>query len=301
VRVQDGLSATELSASVRGELEQIGRRLAGARNAIAFSGAGISTESGLPDYRGSNGLWKNQRFEELAHIETFLREPAVFWRFYAERLVVLRGAAPNPAHFALARLEQEGLLLGLITQNVDGLHHAAGSRIVAEIHGSLREGECLACRAVVESEREPAGSGERSRLEGGFWEDDTWISSPRLPMAEVEARLAAAPDGVPRCACGGPLKPAVVLFGETLPRRAITRALGLARHADYLLCLGTSLQVSPASAIPEIVLQNSGKVAIINQGETDYDDEPAVHKVEAPLALAMPIVLQAALAARALR
>jgi NAD-dependent protein deacetylase/lipoamidase len=264
-------------------LERIGRRLAGARHAVAFTGAGISTESGLPDYRGSNGLWKNKRFEELAHIETFRREPAAFWRFYGERLAVLRGAAPNPAHLALARFEEEGLLLGLITQNVDGLHHAAGSKVVAELHGSLREGECLACRAAVESGRErPA-------------------FPPRRPMAEVEARLAAATDGVPRCDCGSPLKPAVVLFGEMLPHQAITKAVELAREADYMLCLGSSLQVSPASGLPQIVLQNGGHVAIINQGETDYDQEQGVQKVEAPLALAMPIVLQAARTARTAR
>ncbi|HEY7208042.1 MAG TPA: Sir2 family NAD-dependent protein deacetylase, partial [Gaiellaceae bacterium] len=119
---------------MRGELEQIGRQLAAAWNAVAFTGAGISTESGLPDYRGSNGLWNNRRLEELAHIEAFQREPAEFWRFYGERLVGLRGAAPNPAHLALARLEEAGLIAGLITQNVDGLHQAAGSKVVAELH-----------------------------------------------------------------------------------------------------------------------------------------------------------------------
>lgn len=290
-----------MDGKTRETLGQVGRDLASARHAVAFTGAGISTESGLPDYRGSNGLWKNKRFEELAHIETFKSEPAEFWRFYRERLTVLRGAAPNPAHLALARLEEERLLLGLITQNVDGLHHAAGSKVVAELHGSLREGECLACRAVVESERERATLGERSRLKDGFWEDGRWIASPRWPMAEVEARLAAAPDGVPRCECGSPLKPAVVLFGEMLPRKAITKAVGLSRHADFMLCLGSSLQVSPASGMPAIVLQNGGKVAIINQGPTDYDNDPGVQKVEAPLALAMPVVLEAALAARAAR
>jgi NAD-dependent deacetylase len=190
------------------------------------------------------------------------------------------------------------LLSALVTQNVDGLHHAAGSRNVVELHGNPREGECVSCRAVFELERERAGVAERSRSKDGFWEDGGWIAAPRLPMAEVEARLAAAPDGVPRCECGAPLKPAVVFFGEMLPRRAITRAVELAREADYMLCLGSSLQVSPASGIPVIVLQNGGEVAIVNQGETDCDNRPGVHKVEAPLALAMPIVLEAALAAR---
>ena len=261
------MSTTELSGSVRAELEQIGRELAKARGAIAFTGAGISTESGLPDYRSSNGLWQNKRFEELAHVDAFEREPAAFWRFYGERLTALRGAAPNPAHLALARLEQEGLLRGLITQNVDGLHHAAGSQVVVELHGSLREGECLACSA-------------------------------RPPMAEAEARLTASPDGVPRCDCGSPLKPAVVLFGEMLPSRAITTAVDLPRDADHMLYLGSSLRVSPASGMPAILLENGGRVAIVNRGETDFDVWTGVHKVEAPLALAVPVVLEAALAAR---
>jgi NAD-dependent deacetylase len=271
----------ELSERVREELGQIGRHLAASERVIAFTGAGISTESGLPDYRGSSGLWQNRRFEELAHLETFEREPAEFWRFYEHRLAMLRGAAPNAAHRALARLEQERLLAAVITQNVDGLHRAAGSVAVLELHGTLQEGECLACKAAVAAGEPP----EPLR--------------PRWPIEEVETRLAASADAVPRCDCGYPLKPAVVLFGEYLPAGVLDDALVFAQGADFALCLGSSLQVMPAAAIPQIVLGSGGRVAIVNQGSTGYDDDPRVRKVEAPLALAMPVVLEAALAAHA--
>jgi NAD-dependent protein deacetylase/lipoamidase len=293
--VPDWLSPTASSVSVHGKLEQIGQQLARASRAIAFTGAGISTESGLPDYRGSNGLWHNERLEELAHVETFQREPAAFWRFYSERLATLRGAAPNAAHRALARLEEEGLLAAVITQNVDGLHQAAGSRVVFELHGSLREGECSVCREAVarqaaEASTEPAATGsEASGLSAPL--------RPRWPIEEVEARLAAAADGVPRCDCGSPLKPAVVLFGESLPVDVMEASFPFINEADYALCLGSTLEVAPAAALPQIVLGNGGTVAIINIGRTDYDDE-RVCKVEAPLAGAMPIVLEAALAAQ---
>jgi Sir2 family len=143
---------------------------------VVLTGAGMSTESGLPDYRGAEGLWKNRRFEELADIETFRREPVEFWEFYRQRLAVLDGAQPNPGHLALAALERAGLVERVITQNIDGLHTAAGSKDVLEVHGSLRESICLACGA-------------------------------RYPPTETEQRADAAADGVPRCDCGPVLKP----------------------------------------------------------------------------------------------
>ena len=249
---------------MREALEQIGRELAGARFAIALTGAGISTESGLPDYRGSNGLWQNKRFEELANIDTFRREPVEFWRFYTQRLQVLRGARPNPAHVALEILSFHDLIKLVVTQNVDGLHRRDyfGATLV-ELHGSLRTATCLEC--------------------GDEWD-----------IEHVEQRLAATADGVPRCDCGYPLKPSVVLFGERLPEGAMDIAMRAADAADYLLCLGSSLQVMPAAAIPAFVLEHGGRVAIINQGETDYDHEENVTKVDARLAEAMPVVLGAA-------
>jgi NAD-dependent protein deacetylase/lipoamidase len=248
----------------RTALRSIGQEIANARFAVAFTGAGISTESGLPDYRGTHGLWKNRRFEELANIEEFEREPAEFWRFYAQRLRALHGAEPNAAHTALETLSSHELINFVITQNVDGLHRreAFGSRLV-ELHGTLRLGTCLRCRR-------------------------DW------PIEQVEQRLAAADDGVPRCDCGYPIKPGVTLFGERLDEETMEIALRAANACDYLLCLGSSLQVMPAAAIPAFVLENGGKVAIINQGATDYDDAEGVTKIEASLAGAVPIVLDGA-------
>jgi len=255
---------TPMDGDTRAALEQIGRDIAGAQFAVAFTGAGISTESGLPDYRGANGLWKNKRFEELANIDTFRREPVEFWQFYAERLHILKGARPNPAHVALEILSFHDLIKLVITQNVDGLHRRDyfGATLV-ELHGSLRTATCLEC--------------------GRDW-----------GMERVEEGLATSEDGVPRCDCGYPLKPGVTLFGEQLPEGAMEIAMGAAAASDYLLCLGSSLQVMPAAAIPAFVLEHGGRVAIINHGHTDYDHEQGVTKVDASLAEAMPIVLDAA-------
>jgi NAD-dependent deacetylase len=246
-------------------LARIGRELAAARFAIVLTGAGISTESGLPDYRGANGLWRNRRFAELANIELFRREPAEFWEFYVERLRVLHDAQPNAAHLVVEELCAEGLIQGVITQNVDGLHsrESLGSKL-AELHGSLRVGNCLEC--------------------GREWE-----------MDEVERRLATSDDRVPRCDCGSPIKPGVVLFGELLPERELSLATELAMEADYVLCLGSSLEVMPAGALPGLVLDRGGNVAVVNLGPTAYDGEEGVAKVEAPLARAMPVVRDVAL------
>jgi NAD-dependent deacetylase len=245
---------------LRSALERIGRDIAEADSAVAFTGAGISTESGLPDYRGPAGLWKNKRFEELADIEMFRENPVEFWDFYAHRLEVLEDAEPNEAHLALERMYEGGLIKGVITQNVDGLHRReVFGDDLAELHGTLRSGVCIDC------ERDYAGS-------------------------EVATRIAAANDGVPRCDCGSPIKPGVVLFGELLPVDEHRKAKRLALDADYFLCLGSSLSVSPASFLPQFALDNGGKVGIINLGPTAYDDRPRVTKVEATLGEALPLV-----------
>jgi NAD-dependent deacetylase len=208
-----------------------------------LTGAGMSTESGLPDYRGTEGLWKNRRFEELADIETFRREPVEFWEFYRQRLAVLDNARPNPGHFALAALERAGLVERVITQNIDGLHTAACSKDVLEVHGSLRESVCLAC-----------GS--------------------RYPRAETEQRADAAANGVPPCDCGQALKPNVILFGEMLPQ-AMNDAEVLTYHCDLLLCCGSSLAVWPVAKLPQVAKKRysrgAGALAIINRGPTEAD------------------------------
>src|SRR5436190_16649353 len=127
------------------QLDLLAELLVNARHALVLTGAGVSTQSGLPDYRGTNGLWRTRRFEELASIEMWRREPAEFWQFYAERLTSLLEAKPNAGHVAIAELERLGLVRRVLTQNVDGLHRAAGSHDPLELHGTLAEVVCLSC------------------------------------------------------------------------------------------------------------------------------------------------------------
>jgi NAD-dependent protein deacetylase/lipoamidase len=220
-------------------------RLAGlirsAGSVVALTGAGISVPSGIPDFRSpGSGLWAGVDPMEVAHISAWRRDPEGFWAFYGQRFATLEGKQPNGAHRALAQLG-----IPVITQNIDGLHAAAGSQDVIEVHGSIATASCLAC-----------GS--------------------RYPLAETRARLEAAADGVPRCDCGRPLKPGVVLFGELLDETAMNRASGLAAGADLMLCIGSSLEVWPVAELPEITLTSGGAVAIVTRSATPYDGRAAV-------------------------
>jgi NAD-dependent deacetylase len=201
---------------------------------VALTGAGVSTESGIPDFRSAGGIWAQYDPYEVASIDAFHRDPKRVWEFYALRLDVLADAAPNPAHLALAELESRGLVHTVITQNVDRLHAAAGSRDVIEVHGSIGAAVCLSCGRREESVRE------------------------LLPL--------------PCCAdCGAVLKPGVVMFGELLPVAAIDRATALAQSAGLLLVVGTSLEVWPVAGLPEETLVHGGKLAIVNRDPTPYD------------------------------
>jgi NAD-dependent protein deacetylase/lipoamidase len=222
---------------------------------VALTGAGVSTASGIPDFRSAGGLWERVDPMEVASIGAFRRDPDRVWEFYRARLDLMTRVAPNPAHEALARLERDGLLQALITQNVDGLHAASGSPDPVEVHGSLAAAVCPRCGARVE-------------------------------RSEVEARLAAAP-GAPLCTCGSPLKPGVVLFGELLPEAAVERAFALAEASDLILCCGTSLEVHPVAGLPGVVLERGGVLAILTDGPTPYDDE-AAYRLHGPLAELLP-------------
>lgn len=220
--------------------------VAGARRAVALTGAGVSVPSGIPDFRSAgSGLWRKVNPVEVAHIDAFRRDPERFWEFYGERFAALRDKRPNPAHDALAELERRGLIRGVITQNIDRLHRAAGSRRVIEVHGSIERSVCLACRREVGLERvlELLSEGQRP------------------PLCE---------------ACVRPLKPDVVLFGELLPERAMAEAQALSAEADLMLCVGSSLEVYPVAALPELTLASGGRLAIVTQGPTAYDDRAAV-------------------------
>ncbi len=213
----------------------LAERIRGSQPCVVLTGAGVSTESGIPDFRSATGIWAQYDPYEVASIDAFRRDPERVWEFYALRLDVLAEAQPNPAHRALAELEERGVVQAVVTQNVDRLHAAAGSRNVVEVHGSIGRAVCLACGHAEESVRD------------------------LLPL--------------PRCVdCGAILKPGVVMFGEMLPVDAIDRATALARNAGLLLVVGTSLEVWPVAGLPDETLTHGGKLAIVNRDPTPYDD-----------------------------
>ncbi|HEX6229895.1 MAG TPA: NAD-dependent protein deacylase [Solirubrobacterales bacterium] len=212
---------------------------------VALTGAGVSVPSGIPDFRTpETGLWEKVDPMEVAHIDVFERDPARFWSYYRPRFQSLGDKRPNGAHEALAQLERRGLLEGVITQNIDRLHRAAGSQNVVEVHGSIETSSCRNCGAT-------------------------------FGLEAVEALFDG--DGVARCdACGGAVKPDVVLFGELLPEEAMRRAQGLAAQADLMLCVGSSLVVHPVAGLPGITVACGGRLAIVTKSETPYDGEAAL-------------------------
>lgn len=239
------------------DVRELAELLGSARCAWVLTGAGMSTESGLPDYRGPAGMWRNRRFEELASIEAMRREPVEFWDFYRMRLDHLGGAEPNDAHRALARLESAGAIQQVVTQNVDGLHQVAGNEDVIELHGSLRVARCRTC-------------------------------GMELPIEEARQLWAVEPDAVPRCDCGAVLGPGVVLFGEALPL-SIESAFQLAERGDAVLALGTSLEVFPAAHLPLVTAERGGRMGIVTRGATPFDSVAHV-RVDARLGDVLPRV-----------
>ena len=217
--------------------------LGAAREVVAFTGAGISAESGIPTYRDTeDSLWSRYDPEEYAHIDAFMRDSTLFWRFFQDvRYRTIREARPNPAHRALAALERAGKLKAVITQNIDGLHQAAGSREVTELHGNTHRIRCLRCG-------------------GGY------------SMDEVYALLRATlPPPCP--SCGGMLKPEVVLFGESLPEGALARAAAWVDRCDLLLAVGSSLSVYPAALLPQRARARGAGLILINKTPTPADAE----------------------------
>lgn len=217
--------------------------LAGAERVVVLTGAGVSTESGIPDYRSPGGLWERYDPTEVASLNTFLTEPVRFWRFQRPRLDMLRASpAPNAGHLAIAALERSGPVTTVVTQNIDGLHRRAGSRRVLEMHGSLDRGECLRCEA-------------------------------RISADELMARADAAADGVPRCTgCGFPMKSGGVLYGQPRPRAVVEEAMEAVEAADAMLVVGSSLMVAPVNELPRRVRRRGGRLAVLTEGETPYDE-----------------------------
>jgi len=215
---------------------KITERIAGhllQKNMVVLTGAGMSTASGLPDFRGDQGLWKNRDPRRLASISAMENSPEEFYEFYRERIRALLGVRPNRGHEILAWWEQEGYLLGIITQNVDRLHQEAGSMKVWELHGSLREVRCSRCR--------------------------------RRHGSEMLLERTDCPH------CGWPLRPDVVLFGEYLPEEALEKAEELATSCGCFLVLGSSLEVSPANWYPSLAKRSGAELYIVNKTPTPLD------------------------------
>ena len=222
--------------------ERLAELILQAQPCVVLTGAGTSTESGIPDFRSAGGIWARYDPMEYATIDAFRRDPAKVWDFYSKRLGVLADAKPNAAHLALAELERRGLVEAIVTQNVDRLHQAAGSVQVVEVHGSIRTASCLAC-------------------------------GHREPFERVVELLP-----VPACErCGAVLKPDVVMFGELLPADALDRATELVLGAGLLLVVGSSLEVHPVAGLPDL----AERLAIVNMGKTPFD-ERAELVIDAP-------------------
>jgi NAD-dependent deacetylase len=212
---------------------QASQKLAAARYAVALTGAGISVESGIPPFRGKGGVWERYDPMEYAHIDAFLANPEKVWQVFLKELNTLVAAAqPNEAHKGLARLEQLGVLKSVITQNVDGLHQAAGSRDVIEFHGTFARHSCLDCHDQLETRQ---------------------LDMRHLP---------------PRCHCGGILRPDCVFFGELIPEGHLWRSQQIASQCDVMLVLGTSAVVQPAAHLPVIAKQVGATVIEINPERT---------------------------------
>lgn len=213
-----------------------------ARAVSVLTGSGISAESGIPTFRGEQGLWKTYRAEELATPEAFRRQPDVVWEWYRYRRKLIRQAAPNPAHLALAELEQEKELFALITQNVDGLHRQAGSVKIFELHGNILQDRCMECGAQREAP----------------------------PESDTAADL-------PRCACGSIFRPGVVWFGENLPAGVLEAAMHAAAQSDVFMSIGTSSIVYPAAGLIEVAKSGGAFVIEINPEQTPHTQVADIH------------------------
>lgn len=217
------------------KIEQLRKWITESKRMVFFGGAGVSTESGIPDFRSVDGLY-HQKFdyppETIISHSFFLNNPEYFYRFYREKMLPL-GFEPNVTHRVLARLEQEGHLAAVVTQNIDGLHQKAGSKAVFELHGSIYRNYCEKC--------------------GKFYPPEYIRDS----------------DGIPRCTCGGRIKPDVVLYEESLDQKVIEGAVRAIADADVLIVGGTSLTVYPAAGL--IRYYRGNKLVLINRDETPYD------------------------------
>ena len=233
-------------------------RWVGEGGVVSLTGAGISVDSGIPDFRSRGGLWERFEPAEYATIEALDRDPDRVWRMLREMGRLVADARPNPGHLALAQLETMGLVDGVITQNVDDLHQAAGSRHVVEFHGNARALRCLNCDARSRQDQPPPG------------------------------------DKAPRCpACGGLLRPQVVFFGEPIPPSALAQATKLARGCRTMLVVGTSATVAPASLLPFMAKESGARLVEVNLEATELSWAAELSLTGRSASVALPELVQA--------
>ena len=213
-------------------LDEAARMIRKARSVVALTGAGISVESGIPAFRGTQGLWEKYDPMEFAHIDALRAHPERVWRMLLELYTVVEAARPNAAHISLAQMEKMGHMRAIITQNIDHLHQEAGSQNVIEFHGSGHRMACLSC-------------------------------GQKIPRHQVD--LGQIP---PRCLCGGILKPDVVFFGEPIPWRALIQAQEESKHCNVMMVIGTSAVVAPACDMPRIAKEKGARIIEVNTEET---------------------------------
>jgi NAD-dependent deacetylase len=217
-----------------------------AKHAVAMTGAGVSTLSGIRDFRGKNGLYNDMDAEKIFSIEYFMEDPSFYYKHSGSFIYNLNEKEPSIVHLVLGELEKRGFLKALITQNIDLLHQKGGSKNVIEVHGSPSVHYCLRCPGIRVSFEEAAEAVRRGEM-------------PLCPK------------------CGKVLKPAITFFGESLPAQALRDAVTHSQDADFMLVLGTSLTVYPAASMPEYTLRNGGKIVIVNNMPTPLDNRALLH------------------------
>ncbi len=239
-------------------IDQAAAALRNAKCAVAVTGAGISAESGIPTFRGEGGIWEKYSPDEFASIDAYLRDPNKVWQFWRELADLVKGCRPNAGHVALADLERMGVLRGVITQNVDNLHQAAGSTRVIEYHGNARRLVCLACHKRQDIDTNNMGE-----------------SAPHCPI------------------CTGLMKPEVVMFGEDIPRHAMFEAHALAEKCDVMIVVGTSAQVYPAAQLPFTAKSNGAFIIESNTERTEFTEAVTDAFLQGPAGETLPQLLRA--------
>ena len=213
-------------------------KLKDASTVTVFTGAGMSAESGVPTFRGEEGIWRKFKPEELANFDAFMRNPDLVWEWYKERKHIISSIQPNPGHYALAQMQGYHRQFTVITQNIDNLHQRAGSKLVHELHGNIERNYCVEC--------------------GKYFSNEEILRQERAP----------------RCAfCRGLIRPDVVWFGELLPRDAWNASVAAAEHSDVFLAVGTSAIVYPAASLPQLAVEAGAFLVEINLEPTPLSDK----------------------------